>query len=295
VITVAVVSWNTRELLDRCLRSLADQDEVWVIDNASSDGSAELVRERHPGARLIPATGNLGYGPAVNRVAERTGGDWLLACNADVEFRPGAVAALLAAGERSPRAGVLAPRLLLPDGSTQHSVHAFPSVRNTALFNSGLWRLVPGGGERLCLHGAWDPERAREVDWAHGAALLLRRRAFPGFDEAQWMYAEDLDICWRMQRAGWTVRYEPAAEVLHSVSAATAQAWGDEREQRAQASAYAWMLRRRGALRTRTCAALSVGGALARSLRPSRRAVELGYARMHLSGLWPRTRLEGHR
>ena len=117
----------------------------------------------------------------------------------------------------------------------------------------------------------------------------MRREAWDaagGFDDAQWMYAEDLDLGWRLDRAGWHTRYEPSARVRHVASAATTQAWGDERTVRWQRATYAWMLRRRGPLRTRTAAALNVGGALARAaLFPKARRANLGWARLHRMGL----------
>src|SRR5439155_1129305 len=122
-----------------------------------------------------------------------------------------------------------------------------------------------------CLEGCWNPEREREVDWAIGAFLLIRREAWDaagGFDDRQWMYAEDLDLGWRVAQAGWSTRYVPSARVLHHASAATTQAWGDERTLRWLRSTYAWMLRRRGPLRTRTTAAINVLGAYARARDP---------------------------
>ena len=182
-VTIAVVSWNTRELLARCLESMqADADaglaEVWVVDNASDDGSQDLVRERFAWAELVASEQNLGFGPAVNLVAERTESAWIAASNADIELSPGALAALLAAADADPSAGSLAPRLVMPDGETQHSVHSFPSLSLALQVNLGLAALVPGLGDRLCLEGRWDPERGRRVDWAHGAFLLVRRPAF---------------------------------------------------------------------------------------------------------------------
>jgi GT2 family glycosyltransferase len=300
-VTVVVVSWNTRALLDTCLSSLAqDFDdglaEVWVVDNQSGDGSAELVRERHPWARVLEPGANLGFGRAVNLVAEQTQSPWLAIANADVVLEPGALERLLAAGAEDSDAGAIAPRLILPDGSTQHSVHAFPTVPFTLLFNSGLAHLLPGAAERLCLEGAWDPERPRRVDWAVGAFLLVRREAWNaagGFDPRQWLYAEDLDLGWRLARAGWGTRYEPAASVRHDESAATSAAWGEERTERWMWSTYAWMLRRRGLLRTRLVAVLNWMGALARAAllmplpwargpeRSWRRHQMLAWARLH--------------
>jgi hypothetical protein len=179
-VAVAVVSWNTRDLLRACLESLhADADagraEVWVVDNASADGSAALVRSAFPWVRLLALDENLGFGRAVNRVAARTATAWVAPANADVAVEPGALRALVAAGQRDPGAGAVAPRLVLPDGSTQHSVYRFPTVPFTAAFNAGLYRVSTRAREAMLLEGMWDPDRPRVVDWAVGALLLVRR------------------------------------------------------------------------------------------------------------------------
>ena len=293
-VAVAVVSWNTRDLLRECLRSLADEPpaEAWVVDNASSDGSAEMVRSEFPSVQLLALDSNVGFGAAVNLVAARSTAPWIAPANADVELRPGALRALLDSGERHPHAGVLAPRLELPSGETQHSVYAFPTIAFTALFNLGFHKRFGG---RLCLEGFWDPSRERDVDWAIGAFLLVRRAAWDtagGFDDQQWMYAEDLDLGWRIARAGYTTHYVPAARVLHHASAATTQAWGDERTLRWLRSTYAWMLRRRGLVRTRITAAINVAGAYARGRDPYFRM----WGGLHRrAGFAPRRDLEGHR
>jgi GT2 family glycosyltransferase len=273
-IAVAVVSWNTRELLERCLTSLEANHRsglasVWVVDNASTDGSAELVERQFPWVQLIASPENLGFGPAVNLVAARAPEPWIAPANADLELRPGALEALLATGRRGPRTGAVAPRLVEPSGATQHSVHPFPTPSTGLVVNLGLYRLIPGLGDRLCLVGQWNPERARPVSWAHGALLLCRREAFEevgGFDEGQWMYAEDLDLGWRMREAGWTTQYEPGAVVRHEVSAATTKAFGDERQARHIAAAYDWMRRRQGNAAATTYALENVCGNAARWL-----------------------------
>ena len=268
-VTVAVVSWNTRELLRACLRSLgpeaaAGRAHVSVIDNASSDGSAEMVRRNFPWVELIASERNLGFGSAVNLVAERTRSAWIAPANADVELTPGALKALLATGERHPEAGAVAPRLRLPDGSTQHSVFPLPTFPFTLLFNSGLPYLSRRLADRLCLVGYWNPDRPRAVGWPVGAFLLVRRAAWDavgGFDCRQWMYAEDLDLGWRLARSGWARRYEPRAVVRHTESAATRQAFGERRIARWMAATYTWMARRRGIPLTWATAAVNAAGA----------------------------------
>ena len=270
-VTVAVVSFNTRELLLRCLASLAveagaGRARVVVVDNGSSDGSAGAVRQAAPWAEILEPGENLGFGPAVNLVARQTRSEWLAIANADVAPEPGALATLLAAAQGA-RVGALAPRLLLPDGRTQHSVGPLPTLALALAFNLGLARVVPGLGDRLCLEGYWDPERPRAVPWAVGAFLLVRRTAYDdvgGFDERQWMYAEDLELGWRLREAGWITLYEPRARVLHADGAATAAAFGAHRVEGFTRATYAVIFRRRGLATTWATAAVNVLGAGAR-------------------------------
>jgi len=303
-VAVAVVSWNTRDLLGECLRSLAPdahagRTEVWVVDNGSSDGSQALVREEFGWVTLIEPEENIGYGRAVNLVAERSSTPWIAAANADIAPLPGALAGLLAAGESDSGAGILAPRLILPDGSTQHSVFSFPTVALSLVFGTGAWRLNAGLADRLCIEGAWDADRERTVPWAIGAFVLIRRAAFDaagGFDDRQWMYAEDLDLAWRAAGRGWTTHYVPRSHVRHAASAATALAFGDARRRRYMAASYAWMLRRRGRGVTAAFAVANLVPSAVRSLwlapvaalRPERRREltdSADWAAIHLRGL----------
>ena len=298
---VAVVSKDTRDLLHACLTSLwpdaqAGRAEVWVVDNASEDGSAEMVRSEFPWVRLVASPENVGYGRAVNLVAERTAGRWIAASNSDIEVTPGAIEALLATGAADQRAGALAPRLALPDGTSQHSVHPFPTLRFTAAFNLGVHLLSPRVADRLCLEGHWDPTRARYVPWAIAAFLLVRREAFEavdGFDEEQWMYAEDLDLGWRLDRAGWKTRYEPRATVRHVGAASTTKAFGEERTARWMGATYSWMVRRRGLGVAWAAAAVNLLGAAARAAlgRPMPRDEAMAWVRIHSQGLRSRRAL----
>ena len=311
-VTVAVVSWNTRPLLADCLRSLEGNAtsgvaDVWVVDNASTDGSPDLVRDEFPWVRLIASDENLGFGAAVNLIAGRTNSRWLAPANADIRLSGGALGLLLAAGERHPEAAVIAPRLTLPDGATQHSVLPFPTIPFTLAYVSGVTRLSRRAAHHWCIDKGFDPDEERTVPWAVGAFLLVRRQAWDavgGFDRDQWMYAEDLDLGWRLHQGGWSARYVPAAEVFHAESAATSRAWGEERHARWHASTYAWLLRRRGAAYMRLIAAVNVFGFLARAgvlalaaasgsrRRRNGRQAALGAARAHAVGLQPRRLLE---
>jgi GT2 family glycosyltransferase len=272
-VTVAVVSYNTRELLTRCLRSLADdaragRARVVVVDNGSVDGSAPEARAQAPWAEVIALDDNVGFGRAVNLVARDSRSAWLAAANADVELHPGALAALLTAGD-DPRVGAVAPRLVLPGGGVQHSVGPLPGIALALAFALGLHRLNRRLGDRLCLEGAWDPERSRHVPWAVGAFLLVRRSAFDavgGFDERDWMYAEDLDLGWRLREAGYRTRFVPGASVGHFAAAATGAAFGDERlrRRRYMAASYRVIARRRGSFYSRATAVINALGAAGR-------------------------------
>lgn len=311
-VAVAVVSYAERELLSACLRSLEPdaregRAEVWVVDNASSDGSADMVRDDFHWVSLIALEENRGYGAAVNLVAERTTTPWLVAANQDVRVEPGALDRLVEAGEAHRRAGAVTPRLIGPNGHQQHSVQPFPTVWLTAVFNLRLHRLSRRLADRLCLEGHWDPGRPREVPWSFAAFLLLRREAFEAvgrFDHDQWLHAEDLDLAWRMHRAGWTTRYEPCAVVHHEGSVATRKAFGDL-ERRFMAASYAWMARRRGVPVARSVAALNFAGAavpwcvlaslkaLSGGRRGSAAEHHRRWAGVHAVGLGPRRRLLG--
>lgn len=308
---IAIVSWNTRDLLERCLESVAPDvesglAEAWVVDNGSSDGSPEMVRDRFEWANLIEAEKNLGFGPAVNLVASQTSTPWVAPANADIELERGTLALLIETGESWPRAGAVAPRLTLPDGSTQHSVFAFPTLALALVFNSGLPGWLPGLGDRLCIEGSWDQSRLRTVDWAVGAFLIVDRAAWDavgGFDDSQWMYAEDLDLGWRLARAGYATVFEPAASARHRSGASTEQVWGPDPSARWLVSSYGWMLERRGVVITRLVALTNVLGAAARWIAfalaarlGARRYLERAdrmrrWARLHAVGLASRDAL----
>jgi N-acetylglucosaminyl-diphospho-decaprenol L-rhamnosyltransferase len=312
-VAVVVVSWNTRDLLARCLDSLKPEvdrgrAEVWVVDNASSDGSAELVRDRYGWAHLIASPENIGFGRAANLGVAQAAHEWIAIANADVALRPGALDALLEAGSRDSKAGAIAPRLALPDGSTQHSVYGFPTVPFALALATGVAGVLGGAGDRFAMPGYWDTERSRRVPWAIAAFLLIRRSAWEqagGFDERQWMYAEDLDLGWRLREAGWFTRYEPRAVVDHESSASTSQLFGPDLAPHWQRSTYGCIARRRGVARTWAVALLNFLGAsyrwayyaaLARTDpggdHAGRRDAWRSWAPIHLQALRGRKRLE---
>jgi len=235
-LSVVVVTYQSRDHILACLRSLdaglrANEErspalawECVVLDNDSRDGTPELVAGEAPWARLVRTGANLGYARAVNRGIAATSGAMVLVLNPDCVWHPGAIQTLAAWLGSQPRCGVAAPRILNSDGTLEYSARGYPDSL-TFLFNrySLLSRLWPGNPwSRRYLLLDWDHASARSVDWVSGAAMLVRRAAIEAvgaMDEAFFMFNEDVDWCRRMNEAGWSVDYVPAATVVHHIGA----------------------------------------------------------------------------
>jgi GT2 family glycosyltransferase len=219
---VVVVSYRATALLRDCLRSLLDNPpsgsmQVHVVDNASGDGTAEMVRREFAQVRLTVNDANLGFGAANNIGILPGGAPYVLVLNPDTRLTPGALDSLLALMEERPEVGMAGPRLELDDGSFDHaSRRGFPTPLGALGHFTGL-------GRREGAPGALAQYRAPEVDAGpvdaiNGAFMLIRRAALQqvgGFDERYWMYMEDLDLCYRFAEAGWTTWYEPSVTVIH--------------------------------------------------------------------------------
>ncbi|MGH9156887.1 MAG: glycosyltransferase family 2 protein [Acidimicrobiales bacterium] len=218
--SAVVVNYNAREALVACVASLraAGVVEVVVADNASADGSDRALAVADPAARFLPTGANLGYGAAANRGVAATTGDLVLICNPDVVVEPGSVAALVAALEADPALALVGPRLADGDGHLYPSPRRFPGIGEAV--GHAFLGLVAPGNRYTRRYRMLDDDRAQagDAEWVSGACFLARRRAWDalgGFDEAYFMYAEDVDLCWRARRAGWRVGFEPAARVVH--------------------------------------------------------------------------------
>ena len=210
---VAIVNWNTRELLRTCLRTVGAQEPVQLVvaDNGSHDGSVEMVRREFPSATLVVSPENPGYGAAANRALARCSAEYVLLLNSDTEVRPGALRALRDYLDRHPRAAIVGPRLVHPDGTLQESCFPFPRPL----------RPLTRAKARTLAH-----DRAGPVPWVVGAALAIRRDAFEavgGFDESYQMFFEEVDLSYRLRKAGWETHFTPEAEVVHLVGASTRQ------------------------------------------------------------------------
>jgi GT2 family glycosyltransferase len=226
---VAIVSWNTRDLLRTCLARAGGErpSEVVVVDNGSIDGSVEMVRAEFPAVRLELLPDNPGYGAAANRAFATTASNYVVLLNPDALLRPGALAALTRHLDTHPQVAVVGPRLLNADGSLQRSCHGFPRPWAPAFRRPPLTLLVCRlGWMRERWIETWSHDRVRQVPWVTGAALAIRRDAFRqvgGFDERFHMYFEEVDFCYRLSKAGWETHFTPAAEVVHLVGASTEQ------------------------------------------------------------------------
>jgi hypothetical protein len=229
-LTTVVVTYDSARWVGDCLSSLrgagfAPARELFVVDNASRDGTADLVRARFPEATLLANRENVGYARAVNQAWRRAGGRFLLVLNPDIVVRPGALTILHRHLAEDPEVGLAAPRLLNADGSLQYSCRRHYTAATYLLRRTPLARLFPDHPVvRRHLMADWDHAEVREVDWVLGAAMMLRREAIGEavMDERYFIYFEDVDLCVRLQREGWKVVYHPAAVMMHHHQRASA-------------------------------------------------------------------------
>jgi N-acetylglucosaminyl-diphospho-decaprenol L-rhamnosyltransferase len=227
-VSAVIVSYNVADLVLECIASLRTDgvEQVVVVDNASSDGSVETLRRREPEVEVVALSRNLGYGTAANRGVARTTAPYVAVMNPDVVVEPGSTKALVDALDGDPGLAVVGPRVESPGGDLYPSVRTFPDLADAAghAFFHFVWPANPFSRRYRMLD--WDHAAAADVDWVAGNHFLVRRRAWDevgGFDESFFMYMEDVDLCWRLRRAGWRTGYEPAARVTHAIGRSTDQ------------------------------------------------------------------------
>ena len=235
-LSIIVVSWNTAEMLDRCLRSIEaapsnPQLEVIVVDNASTDDSRDLVTERHPEALLIRNSDNRGFGPAVNQGLVHARGRHLLLLNSDTVVHGDVLAQTVQYLDEHPDVGALGCAVRDEHGHLQPTCFREPSVLNAALQLTGLSKLERpwAGRERLA---GWRRDDERDVEVVTGCYLAVPRRVVDEvglLDEAYLFYGEETDWCRRMRLAGWRVRFAPIGEIVH-VGGASAERLDHYRE-----------------------------------------------------------------
>lgn len=222
VLEVVIVSYRCEEMLRQCLHSLHEYSpagglRVTVVDNASGDGTPDLVRREFPDVRLIALDENVGFSAANNLVLRETSSEYVLVLNPDTRICEGTLETLLHVMEADRRIGIAGCRLVQEDGSLDHAARRSFPTPTSAL---GHFLRVGRSDRAPAALAAYRAPDAGEgpVDAVNGAFMLMRRAMLDEiglFDEGYWMYMEDLDLCYRAARAGWTTWYEPSVEAVH--------------------------------------------------------------------------------
>lgn len=225
-LSVVTVSWNVVGLLRRCLQTLseeltniAEKVEVFVIDNASADGSAQMVNTEFPQFHLIANDSNRGFAIANNQALKLSDSEYVLLLNPDTEVQPGALATLINFLDHNPQAAIVAPQLLNSDGSIQRSCREFPTFAGMLYELLGLSKMFPNHplfGRYKMLE--FNHDYCRQVDQPEGACLMMRRTVIDQvgmLDEGFFMLFEEVDWCYRIKKANWQIWFTPEAKVIH--------------------------------------------------------------------------------
>lgn len=225
-LSIIIVSYNTRQLLDDCVTSALAAEappgglEIIVVDNASADGSPQMVAEKYPNVQLLSLTENLGFSAANNRGSAVATGDYLLFLNSDTRVNSRALTEPLAYMRRRPAVGALTVRLIYPTGERDPDNHrGFPTPWNALCHFSGLSRLFPGNPTYDGYFRSFeDFSSVHPVPVIAGSYMMMPRaldRTLGGWDESYFFYGEDIDYCYRIHEAGYDIIYYPLVEVLH--------------------------------------------------------------------------------
>jgi GT2 family glycosyltransferase len=233
ILSIVIVSWNAQDYLLRCLKLIMAETsdfevEIIVVDNASTDGTPELIREFFPQVKLICNGKNLGFAKANNIAIKESTGEYICLVNSDILVGKDCFKKLLEFMEENPRMGMIGPRTVNPDGTLQRSCFSFPSAWNNfcrALALDSLFPKSPLFGRRLMTF--WPHDTVRGVDALNGCFLMVRREALNEvglLDETFFIYGEDIDWCKRFREAGWDVVFFPGAEAIHYGGASSSNA-----------------------------------------------------------------------
>ena len=219
-LSIIIVSWNVRDLLRQCLHSIdAPTAEIFVVDNASSDGTVEMLRAEFPSVRVMANATNVGFTRANNQALAIAQGRYLFLLNPDTQLHPDAMQTLSDFMDAHPHVGIVGPQLFYGDGLPQSSRRRFPTIATAFLESTILQRWFPRSRvlTRYYMRDTRDDE-TQAVDWINGSAMFVRRATYEqigGFDEGFFMYSEELDWCYRAKKAGWQIVYLPTAQVTH--------------------------------------------------------------------------------
>lgn len=223
-ISVIIVGWNTRDILKACLRSIYMETtgisyEIIYVDNASSDGSLDMVKDCFPSIRYISNEENLGFVKANNQAIEIARGRYVLLLNSDTIVLDNAIARTVGFADTRPDAAVFGCRVVNPDMSLQRSCFMYPSLLNGLLFSSYMYKLLPRSPFFGRQHMTWwEFDSVREVETVSGCFSLVRRTAIEAtgaMDPVFFFYGDDLDWCFRFHQAGWKILFYPAATIVH--------------------------------------------------------------------------------
>lgn len=224
-VSVIIVSYNGRSALEHCLESLKantvfQHTEVIVVDNASSDGTPQMIRDRYPWVELYAGSENIGFSRGVNIGIQAARGKYFFILNPDTVLRKNAIEELGVFMEDTPDAGIAGPKLVFQDGNLQYSCRRFYNWRVLLLrrtFLGKIFKNTKAVSDHLMLE--FDHNTTRDVDWILGASMFVRRDAVESvglMDERFFLYFEDVDWCYRMRQKGWKVYYHPQAIVVHN-------------------------------------------------------------------------------
>ncbi|MFN8598172.1 MAG: glycosyltransferase family 2 protein [Anaerolineae bacterium] len=230
-LSVIILNWNVRDLLDRCLASIRSEHysiEIIVVDNASSDDSVAMVQTKYPHVTVIANAINRGFTGGNNQGLEVAHGRYLMVLNPDTEMVGAALDRLIAFLDDHADVGAVGPQLLNPDRSIQSSRRRFPTVLIGFFESTWLQSLAPRSWLRRFYLDDLSPNQAQDVDWLTGACTVFRREVIDrvgGYDaQSFFMYSEELDLCRRVKQAGWRIVYVPDAQVIHYVGKSSEQA-----------------------------------------------------------------------
>src|SRR5262245_9655268 len=223
-LSIIIVSWNTRDLLAKCLQAVQSTVkkiayEIIVVDNNSDDGSQDMVRTQFPAVKLIDNADNRGFAKANNQGIQISDARYILLLNSDAFVRENTIDRIVAFMDEHPEAGMAGCKLLYEDGRLQPSCATFPTLATEFYIAAGLDKLFPKSqifGKYLMTD--WDYGDTREVDVIMGAFMLARKTAIDQvglMDEAFFMYSEEVDWCYRFKAAGWKIYFTPEVECIH--------------------------------------------------------------------------------